>query len=203
MRRSILVILLLTLCAAGLIYVLQPKPEAPPADLDSPRPIAMGDSLWLEELTWMEVRDSIASGRTTVIVPSGGIEMAGPYLATGKHNFVVRAGCEAVARKLGNALCAPVVPFGPRGNIEPPTRMMHYPGVISLTDKTYEALITEIVRSLIRNGFRNVILIADSGDRDPVLQAVEGKFSNRRKPGTASVFYIPEYKIVRAELKRW
>ena len=32
-----------------------------------------------------------------------------PWLATGKHNYVLHANCEAIARKLGNALCAPIV----------------------------------------------------------------------------------------------
>ena len=40
----------------------------------APRPIAALDSVFLEELTWMEVRDAIKAGKTTVIVSTGGIE---------------------------------------------------------------------------------------------------------------------------------
>lgn len=51
-----------------------------------PRPIEALDSVWIEELTMMEVRDAIQEGKTTALILTGGIEENGPYLATGKHN---------------------------------------------------------------------------------------------------------------------
>src|SRR5580692_6668944 len=83
--------------------------------LDAKRPIEAIDSVFIEELTWMEVRDALKAGKTTVIIPTGGVEQNGPYLATGKHNYILRATTEAIARKLGNALIAPIVPFVPEG----------------------------------------------------------------------------------------
>jgi creatinine amidohydrolase len=104
---------------------------------DTPRPIEAVDSIWIEDLTWMEVRDAMKSGKKIVIVPTGGVEQNGPYLVTGKHNVVLKATCEAIARKLGNALVAPIVAFVPEGDIDPPTEHMKYPGTISLTEPTY------------------------------------------------------------------
>src|SRR5437764_321915 len=78
---------------------------------DSPRLIAAHDSLFIEELTWMEVRDAMQGGKTTVLIASGGVEQAGPYLAMGKHNYICRATAETIARKLGDALIAPIIPF--------------------------------------------------------------------------------------------
>ena len=63
----------------------------------------------------MEVRDALKAGKDTVIVATGGVEQNGPYLATGKHNNVLRATTEAIARKLGNTLVAPIVAFVPEG----------------------------------------------------------------------------------------
>ena len=37
------------------------------------------DSVFLDDLTWIEVRDAIASGKTTVIVPTGAVEQHGPH----------------------------------------------------------------------------------------------------------------------------
>ena len=71
--------------------------------LAAERPIAAGHSYWTEELTWMEIRDLIAAGTTTIIIPTGGIEENGPYLATGKHNLILEGTCPAIAEKLGNA----------------------------------------------------------------------------------------------------
>ena len=204
MRKTLIAgAVLLVLIVAGLHYALRPQREPRPAEADQPRPIAMRDSVWLEELTYMEVRDNIASGKTTVIVPSGGLEMAGPYLVTGKHNIVARAGCEAIARKLGNALCAPVVAFVPRGNIDPPTQMMHFAGTISVTEETYAALITDIARSMIAHGFRHVILISDNGEKQPVLEKVVRKLSGGRRPGGGTVHFVPEFKIPRSKMNPW
>ena len=78
-------------------------------DIDTPRPIAALDTVWIEEMTWMEVRDAIADGKTTVIVAAGSLEQNGPYVATAKHAYVLRATTEVIARQLGNALIAPMV----------------------------------------------------------------------------------------------
>ena len=133
------------------------------AQLAAQRPIAAGSSYWLEELTSLEIRDLIASGTTTVIISTGGIEENGPYLATGKHNLILEGVCPALAEKLGNALCAPLVKFVPEGNINPPTGSMRYPGTISLSASTYEALLTDIASSLKQSGFTDIVMIGDSG----------------------------------------
>jgi creatinine amidohydrolase/Fe(II)-dependent formamide hydrolase-like protein len=153
----------------------------------------MRESPWIEELTWMEVRDLVESGKTTVIVATGGVEQNGPYLATGKHNYVLRAVCPAIAAKLGNALCAPVVPFVPEGDIEPPTGMMRYPGTISLTEGTYKALLTEIARSLAQHGFEHIVLIGDSGGNQAGMKAVAEELSAKWAGGKTRIHYIPEF----------
>ena len=67
--------------------LVSPAPREVP---DGPRPIAALDTLFIEEMTWMEVRDALKAGKTTVIVATGGVEQNGPYLATGKHNLILR-----------------------------------------------------------------------------------------------------------------
>ncbi|MDP7014605.1 MAG: creatininase family protein, partial [Pirellulaceae bacterium] len=79
------------------------------------------DTVFIEDLTWMEVRDAMRAGKDTVIVATGGVEQNGPYLVTGKHNVVLRGATERIARKLGNTLVAPIVPFVPEGDIDPPS----------------------------------------------------------------------------------
>jgi len=77
-----------------------------PPDPDKPRPIDALDTVFIEEMTWLEVRDAIRGGKTTVIVATGGVEQNGPYVVTGKHNYILEAITEVIARKLGNALVA-------------------------------------------------------------------------------------------------
>src|SRR5258705_4819045 len=80
------------------------------------------DTVFLERLTWEEVRDSMAAGKTTIIIPTGGTEQNGPHMAIGKHNVRVTANAEAIARGLGNTLVAPTLAYKPEGSIHPANR---------------------------------------------------------------------------------
>src|SRR5215204_3545934 len=108
-----------------------------------PRPIDMHDSVWIEDLTMMEVRDLIKAGKTTAVILTGGIEENGPYLTTGKHNNVLRVMGDPIARGLGNALIAPIVTLEP-GNPE----RVRTPGTILLSPETYRAVLTDMAVSL-------------------------------------------------------
>ncbi len=157
------------------------------------RPVDAVDTVWIEEMTWLEVRDAMKAGKTTVVVPTGGVEQNGPYLATGKHNYVNRATCDVIARKLGNALCAPNVPFVPEGGIEPKTSHMIYPGTISLSEETYQALLTDIASSLRAHGFEHIILIGDSGGNQRGMKDVAANLTAKWNGGKTTIHFIPEY----------
>jgi creatinine amidohydrolase/Fe(II)-dependent formamide hydrolase-like protein len=157
------------------------------------RPVDALDTVFIEEMTWLEVRDALKAGKTTVIVPTGGVEPNGPYLATGKHNYVNRATCNAIARKLGDALCAPNVPFVPEGRIDPPSSHMMYPGTISLTDETFQALLTDIASSLKTHGFENIVLIGDSGGNQNGMKATAASLSAKWAGSKTRIHFVPEY----------
>ena len=140
----------------------------------------------------MEVRDAIKAGKTTVIVGTGGIEPNGPYVALGKHNYVLQATTEAIARQLGNALVAPIIKFVPEGSITPPTGHMQYPGTISLREETFEALLTDVCSSLKQHGFTDIVLIGDHGANQRGMRAVAERL-NKQWGGPRSVHFIPEY----------
>lgn len=184
--------LVLTLPAAARAQTPAPPNQVMP-DLNAPRPIDIRESVWLEELTWMEVRDLMKAGKTTIIIPTGGVEQNGPYLAAGKHNYVLQATCPAIAKKLGNALCAPVVPFVPEGDIDPPSGHMKYPSAISLTEPTYEAMLTDIAASFKSHGFEHIILIGDSGGNQAGMKAVAANLSAKWAGSKATIHFIPEY----------
>ncbi len=162
-------------------------------DINTPRPIDALDSVFLEELTWLEVRDALRAGKTTVIIATGGVEQNGPYLATGKHNYVLRATTEVIARKLGNALVAPIVAFVPEGNIDPASGHMRYPGTISVRAQTFERLLTDIAESLRVHGFRHIILIGDSGGNQQGMAEVTKSLSAKWRQRGTRIYYVPEY----------
>jgi creatinine amidohydrolase len=193
-----LMLLLLTTSAAAGQGRLTPEQRAEAerrlqAELRMPRPVEALNSVWIEELTWIEIRDALAAGKKTVIIPTGGIEQNGPYVATGKHNVILRGQCESLARRLGNALCAPIVVFVPEGEIDPPTSHMRYPGSITLKEATFRALLDDIASSFKVHGFNEIILIGDSGGNQPGLKAT-AEALNTRWGGKGSVArFIPEF----------
>lgn len=161
--------------------------------LHAERPIAAQNSLWIEELTWMEVRDQIASGYKTIIIPTGGIEENGPFLATGKHNVILQASCPAIAAELGDALCAPIVKFVPEGSIDPPSRAMRFPGTISLQEDTFVALLEDIGSSLKQHGFDHVVFIGDSGGNQTGMRRAADALNARWSQDAARAFYVEEF----------
>jgi len=161
--------------------------------LQAPRPIAGIDSVFLEALTWMEVRDAVRAGKTTVIVSTGGLEPNGPYVAIGKHNYVLQAMTEAIARQLGNALVAPVIKFVPEGSIAPPSGHMRYPGTISVQETTFEALLIDVCNSLRQHGFTDIILIGDHGESQKGMRMVAERLRKQWGKTATAVHFIPEY----------
>ena len=142
-------------------------------------------SVHLDALTWTELRDRIAAGATTVLVPIGGTEQNGPHMALGKHNRRALLLSERIAERLGDALVAPVVAYVPEGSIEPPTEHMRWPGTISVPAPAFEAMLEAAARSLQRAGFRHVVLLGDHGGYRASLELVA-----RRVPGVSAP---PEY----------
>lgn len=154
-------------------------------------PIDALDSVWMEELTWMEVRDAQRAGKTTAIVSSGGLEQNGPYLSTGKHNVILRGACERIARQLGDALCAPILAFVPEGTIDPPSGPMLYPGTIGLRQETFEMVLDDIASSLRATGFEQIVFIGDSGGNQRGMRNVATELNERW--GEQRVHFIPEF----------
>ena len=181
-------------CAVVLLSrssIVTPDPMAP--DPKAPRPIAARQSLFTEELTWMEIRDLMEQGIDTILIASGGVEQNGPYLVTGKHNIVLRATTEAIARKLGNTVIAPIIPFVPEGDFSPPSLHMKYPGSISLSEETFERLVADICTSFHVTGFKHLVLIGDSGGNQSGMQKVAERLNAQWSADVTRVHYIADY----------
>jgi creatinine amidohydrolase len=160
--------------------------------IDARNPLPAPNTVWIEEMTWMDVRDALAAGKTTAIISTGGIEPNGPWLVTGKHNYVLQANCDAIARKLGNALCAPIVKYVPEGAIDPKGGHMMSAGTISMREETYRAVLTDIANSLKQHGFKTIIYIGDSGGNQGGQRYVADSL-NKLWNADPMVLHIQEY----------
>ena len=147
----------------------------------SAAPAAPVRSVQLEDLTWTELRDAIAAGTTTVLVPVGGTEQSGPHIALGKHNVRARVLSAEIARRLGNAVVAPVIAYVPEGNVSPPTSHMRFTGTITVPESTFESLLASTAASLRQHGFRDVVFLGDHGGYQRSLQRVADTLNRQWK----------------------
>ena len=159
----------------------------------APNPLEAVHSLWIEELTYIEVRDRIRDGHTIAIIPTGGIEQNGPYLVTGKHNVILESLCPAIANELGDALCAPIVPFVPEGTIDPPSGAMQFSGSISVKDETFHALLDDIASSLKQHGFKDIVFIGDSGGNQRGMRAIADELNVRWQGTGVTAHFIGQF----------
>lgn len=153
-----------------------------------PEAFAGADSVYLEELTSTELRDRIASGDTTVLVPIGGTEQNGAHMVLGKHNMRVRVLAGRIAQQLGHAVVAPVMAYVPEGAIDPPTQHMRWVGTISVPEPVFEATLEAASRGFRRHGFREVVLLGDHGGYQQAMQRVADRMN--REPSQQPAFRV-------------
>jgi creatinine amidohydrolase/Fe(II)-dependent formamide hydrolase-like protein len=171
--------------AAAVRPSLEPTMNTAPAGVT---PTSPPDTVFIDELTWEEARDLMKAGKTTVIIPTGGTEKNGYHMVMGKHNYVVAHAANLMARRLGNALVAPIVQFVPEGD---PDKQV--PGGISLPSPAYDLLLDAAARSLKVHGFKDILFIGDSGGNQAGMTAVAQKLNEEWKDSGTKVFALTDY----------
>jgi creatinine amidohydrolase len=151
------------------------------------------DSVFVEDLTWTELAAAIAAGKTTIVIPVGGVEQSGPYMALGKHDARARVLADRIARSLGDALVAPVVAYVPEGEVEPPTQHMKFPGTITTPSPAFRAMLTAAAASFRKHGFRDVVLIGDHGGYQNDLKAAADGLNKAWAGSPARAHYVADY----------
>ncbi len=151
------------------------------------------DTVFLEELTWTEVRDAIQAGTTTVIIPTGGTEQNGPHMVLGKHNFIVKHTAEQIARRLGDALVAPIVSYVPEGDLDPPTGHMRFSGTITLPNEYFMKLLEYAARSFRVHGFKDIVFIGDSGGNQNGMKTVSELLNKEWVNSDFRVHFVSNY----------
>lgn len=147
----------------------------------------------LENMTSPEIREAIAAGKTTVIIPTGGTEQNGPHIALGKHNFTLEHTAPAIAEKLGNALVAPIIKYVPEGDISPPVGHMKFAGTLSLKPETFMAVLEDTARSLKQHGFKNICFVSEHGMSVPAQMIVAIRLNKEWQSEGVKVVSVNNY----------
>jgi creatinine amidohydrolase/Fe(II)-dependent formamide hydrolase-like protein len=169
-------------CAVGVA-----QPGAP-----SPR------SVDFEMMTWQEVKQAMAQGKTTALVYNGGTEQRGPQNVNGGHTLMGHATVLAIAAKLGTAIAAPVMPFSVNN------ASATLPGTIGLTGPLFAALNEQVAEQLIKTGFKSVVLMGDHGGGQKELGDVAKKLDEKYAPQAIRVVYCDEvYQKANDDFDKW
>lgn len=126
-----------------------------------------------EMMTWVEVKQAMQAGKTTALIYNGGTEQRGPQNVNGGHTLMGHATVIAIAEKLGNAIAAPVLPFSVN-NANPAM-----PGTIGLTAPLFAEINEQVAEQMIKNGFKNVVLMGDHGGGQKELGEVAKKLDEK------------------------
>jgi creatinine amidohydrolase len=133
-----------------------------------------------------------------VLVYNGGTEQRGPQNVSGGHTLIARALVKAIADKLDNAIAAPVMPFSVN-NADP-----NLPVTIGVTGPLFAALNEQVAEQLIKNGFRNVVLMGDHGGGQKELGEVAKKLDEKySSQGIRVVFCDDVYQKANADFSHW
>jgi creatinine amidohydrolase len=124
------------------------------------------ERVFIEDMTWPEVRDAITLGVVRVIVVVAAMEQHGPHLAESTDTHLGYAIAGRLARRLGGTLVAPAVTLGFS------EMNMTLAGTVSLRASTLEAVLHDVCESLSRHGFREIVLLNAHGGNYPVLRDV-------------------------------
>ena len=165
------------------------RPADAPATMTAAKP---PDTVFIEELTWAEVRDLTASGTTNVIVGTAGTEQKGPHMVDGEHKFVMEYAADKIARGMGRTLVAPIITYVPEGGWDPPSGHMRYPGTITLPEDRFVELLVLAGRSLKAGGFRNIYFLGESGGNRNGMREAATKLNDLWK-GAATAFWVDDY----------
>lgn len=149
-----------------------------------------------EQLTWKEIQADISAGKNTIIIPVGGTEQSGPYIAVGKHNTRVMVLAQNIAAQVGKTLVAPVVAYVPEGSTTPRTSHMRFPGTITVPADVFEKLLISAAESFQVQGFKLIVLIGDHGGYQKSLEKVEKILNQKWQNKSARILYIPSYYTV-------
>jgi len=102
-----------------------------------------------------------------VVFAVGSIEQHGPHLPLLTDSIIAEAVACEVAKRFGAVL-------GPTLQVGVSPEHMGFPGTLTLTPKTFKAVVGELAKSLRMHGFKEVIIINGHGGNNRALAGMKG-----------------------------
>ena len=132
----------------------------------------------IENLSWTDVEARLAAGHRRAVICAASSEQHGPHLPESTDYLLGRATAERIARRLGDALVAPVIRPGCSEH------HMAFPGSLTISAAQLMDLLDAYVDGLRRAGFESFAVFSSHGGNFPVLAEW---VRTRPKPGVTAV----------------
>ena len=163
-----------------------------PAFAQTPRSVNPKDIVELELLTHTEAYDKIhKEGKTSVLVITGGTEERGPHDVLGGHTIMSRHRGAEIAKRMGNALLAPVLPIavaatGLRENTD-------QPGGVQMPADVFKQVQLAMIESMAMNGFKDIFVMGDHGGGQPQIKEAVEEMDKKLSAKGVRVYYINDF----------
>jgi creatinine amidohydrolase len=125
----------------------------------------------LAEMKHPDVAQYLTNKRT-VILPCGSTEQHGLHAPIGTDTMTAFEVCKEVGRRT-STIVAPVMPYGFSQGLH-----CTFPGTISLSGVTFMTVVGDILKSLVRSGFSNILFITGHGMNINPLHVAVNEFLN-------------------------
>ena len=121
---------------------------------------------YMQDYAWMRLAQIVPSVTDRVILPVGTVEVHG-VCPIGTDNVVPLKMAELIWEKC-NALVAPVINHGVTS-----ADISQFPGSITIRPEIFEEYVYDVLKDLVRTGFRNILILNGHGDNaEPIKKAM-------------------------------
>jgi creatinine amidohydrolase len=145
------------------------------------------DELFLERMTWPDVEARIAVGARRAVICAASSEQHGPQLPEATDALIGAATAERLARRLGDALVAPVIRPGCSEH------HMTFAGSLTISADLLMDILDAYVDGLRRHGFESFVVFSSHGGNFPVLEEWS---RTRPKPGAVVISDLKAFSEV-------
>ena len=145
----------------------------------------MEKEVWLQNLTWEDVKLKTSESQGTIILPIGSTEQHGPHLPVGTDTMVANSIAEAAALKTG-VLVAPPLWFG-----WSPHHLV-LPGTITIRAEVLIEVAFDMIKSLASHNFDKFILLNGHRIVNVAWMQIAGERA-KRELGVKVIIFDPAY----------
>lgn len=135
--------------------------------------------------------EALDPSETVILVPTGAVEQHGPHLPVGTDAFISDAIVRASAARLEDTVALPVLSFGyspHHGGV---------PGTVTLSTETFLGLITDVLESLVDDGFERIAVVNGHGGNRSLLKTAVSDF---RAESDVSVAVLSYWDLISDEI---